>query len=53
MVLGLENEYTFLFGTLKGTTTPGQCGPGSKGNEGALHIPQSSRNGVSPSGGLV
>ena len=24
--------------TLKGTTTPGQSGPGSNGNEGVLHI---------------
>ena len=24
--------------TLSGATTPGQSGPGSKGNEGVLHI---------------
>ena len=28
--------------TLSGATTPGQSGPGSNGNEGVLHIPQSS-----------
>ena len=27
---------------LSGTTIPGQCGPGSDGNEGLLRIPQSS-----------
>ena len=27
--------------TLSGATTPGQSGPGSNGNEGVLHIPQS------------
>ena len=27
---------------LSGTTTPGQSGPGRDGNEGVLHIPQSS-----------
>ena len=32
-----------------GTTTPGQSGPGSSGNEGVLHIPQSSRIAPSPS----
>ena len=35
-------------GTLSGTTTPGQSGPGSNGNEGVVHIPQSSRTGASP-----
>ena len=29
-------------GTLSGATTLGQSGPGSNGNEGVLHIPQSS-----------
>ena len=28
--------------TLSGATTPGQSEPGSNGNEGVLHIPQSS-----------
>ena len=36
--------------TLSGTTTLGQSGLGSNGNEGVLHIPQSSRiTGASPS----
>ena len=35
---------------LSGTTTPGHSGPGSDGNEGVLHIPQSSSiTGASPS----
>ena len=37
-------------GTLTGTTTPGQSGPGSNGDEGVLHIPQTSKTGTSPSG---
>ena len=28
--------------TLSDATTPGQIGPGSDGNEGVLHIPQTS-----------
>ena len=37
-----------------GATTPGQSGPGSDGNEGVLHIPQSSSTaGTSPSDCLV
>ena len=40
--------------TLSGATTPGQSGPGSDGNEGAIHIPQSSSiTGSSPSDCLV
>ena len=40
--------------TLSGATTPGQSGPGSDGNEGLLHIPQSSSiTGTSPSDCLV
>ena len=39
--------------TLTGTTTPGQSGPGSSGNEQVLHIPQSSRIGATPSDSLV
>ena len=36
--------------TLSGTTTPGQSGTGGDGNEGVLHIPQSSSIiGTSPS----
>ena len=30
-------------GTLTGTTTLGQSGPGSNGNEGLLHSPQNSK----------
>ena len=36
-------------GTLSGTTTAVQSGPGSNVNEGVLHIPQISRAGTSPS----
>ena len=40
--------------TLSGATTPGQSGPGSNGNEGALRIPQSSSiTGTSTSDCLV
>ena len=35
--------------TLRGTTTLDQSGPGSNGNEGLLHIPQSSKTEASPS----
>ena len=39
---------------VSGSTTPGQCGPGSDGNEGVLCIPQSpSITGTSPSDCLV
>ena len=34
-------------GTLTGTTTLSQSGPGSNGNEGVLHSPQSTRTGAS------
>ena len=35
--------------TQSGVTTPSQSGPGSEGNEGVLHIPQSSSiTGASP-----
>ena len=37
--------------TLSGITTPGKSGPGSDGNEGVLHVPQtSSITEASPSG---
>ena len=36
-------------GTLTGTATLSQSEPGSKGNEGALHIAQSFRMGALPS----
>ena len=39
--------------TLSGATTLGQSRPGSNGNEGILHIPQSSRAGTSPSDCLM
>ena len=40
--------------TQSGATTPGQSGPGSNGNEGALRIPESSSStGTSPSDCLV
>ena len=39
--------------TLSGTTTPGQSGLGSDGNEGVLRIPQSSITGTSPSNCLI
>ena len=40
-------------GTLTGTITPGQCGPGNNGNERLLHIPQSSRTRASLSDYLL
>ena len=41
-------------GPLSGASTPGQSGPGRNGNEGVLHIPQSSSiTGTSPSDCLV
>ena len=38
---------------LTGTTTSGQSGPGSNGNEEAFHIPHRSRTRASPSDSLV
>ena len=47
------NSYILpIDGTLIDSTTLGQGGRGSNGNERALHIPQSSRIGISPSDGL-
>ena len=41
----LQLSYIWLIDrTLSAATTPGQSGPGSNGNEGVFHIPQSSRN---------
>ena len=40
-------------GTLRGTTTLGQCRPGSNGTEEVVHIPQSSKTKTSASVGLV
>ena len=42
-------KYTGLFGTLTGTTTPGQSGPRSNGNKEVLNIFQISRTLASPS----
>ena len=39
--------------TLSGATIPGWSEPGSNGNEGVLHIPQSSRNGASSADGFM
>ena len=39
--------------TLSGTTTSGQSGPGSNGNEGVLHVPQSFKIGALPSNFLM
>ena len=39
--------------TLSGATTPSQSGTWGNGNEGVLHIPQSSNAGASPSDGLI
>ena len=39
--------------TLRGTTNPGKCWPGSNNNEGVPYIPQWSRTGASPSNDLV
>ena len=39
--------------TQSGATTSGQSGPGIDGNEGILHIPQSSKTRASPSDCLV
>ena len=51
MLLVLFNPW---IGQLSGATTPGQSGPGSDGNEGVLHIPQSSSTaGTLPSDCLV
>ena len=39
--------------TLSGAITIGQSGPGSNSNEGVVHIHQISKNGASPSDGLM
>ena len=49
----LKNSICPIDGTLKGTTSLGQSGPGSNGNEGVHNIPQSSRIRASPSDSLV
>ena len=45
----IEKFYLTHSWDLASTTTPGYSGPRSNGNEVVLHIPQSSRTGVSPS----
>ena len=47
MQVSLGNEKSFD-GTLTGTITPGQSGPGSNSNEKVLYILQSSKTGASP-----
>ena len=49
----LNNSIWPIDGTQTGTTTPSQGGPRSNGNEGVLHISQSSKTRVSPLDGLV
>ena len=39
----ISMQFDPLIGPLSGATTLGKSGPGSNGNEGVLHIPQSSR----------
>ena len=41
-------QTVLIDGTLSGAITPGQSGPRSNGNEGALRIPRSFRIGASP-----
>ena len=49
----LNNSIWPIDRTLTGTTTLGQSGLGSNGNEEVLHISQSSKTGASPSDGLI
>ena len=49
----LSSPIWSIHGTLTGTTTPGQSGPGNKNNEEILHISQSSKTEALPSDGLV
>ena len=49
----LNSSNLSIDGTLIGTITLGQSGPGSNGNEQGLHIPKSSRTAASLSDGLV
>ena len=50
--LSNNDNYQIYFQTdyeiLKVTTTTGQSGPGSNGNEEVFHTPQSSKTGTSP-----
>ena len=45
----VEQYFLLRDGNLTGTTILGQSGPESNGNEGVLHIPQSSSTEVSSS----
>ena len=45
----LDSSIWLIDGTLRGTTTPSQSGPGSDGSEGVFHIPQDFKAGTSPS----
>ena len=45
----LKKSFLPIDETLTGPSNLSQSGPGSNGNEGVLHTPQSSRNGASPS----
>ena len=44
----LNRSFWSIDGTVTGTTTSGQRGPGSNSNEGVLHTPQIFWTGVSP-----
>ena len=48
----LNSYIWFIYRILTGTTTQGQCGSESNGNEGVLYISQISRTGTSSSDGL-
>ena len=50
---GLNSSIQHIDWTLTGTNTPDQSEPGSNGNGGVLHNPQSSRTRASPSDCLV
>ena len=49
----LNSSIWAIDGTLTDTTTSGQSGPGSNGNEGVLYIPQRTKTEPSPSDRLV
>ena len=48
-----DSSISSIDGTLSGTTTPGQSGPGNNGKKGVLLIPKSFRTGASISDGSV
>ena len=49
----LNSSIWLMDRTLSFTPTPGQSGPESSGNEGVFHIPQSFKNGATPSDSVV